>query len=246
MKWWLQQVREVAEPLLAVLLVTTFIGTGTWVLGKSMQPNFNGGEWVLVPKYETWMHRLGIGGFARGDVLVVKPPKEVPEAQMPMLGITLYPHFIKRLIALPGDTVSVQAGVVYLNAQALAETHITDRLQPFPDSFPTLEVYQGQVVAFAGYPISELPVYLQPALSMLEPLPPQTLAASQQQPVQAVGTLRLAKGYYFVMGDNRSWGGSVDSRVFGPLPLSRIAGRAAVTLLPLAKLVPPAGFAPAQ
>lgn len=36
----------------------------------------------------------------------------------------------------------------------------------------------------------------------------------------------MKPGYYFVMGDNRTLGGSEDSRTFGPVPVEAIAGRA--------------------
>ncbi|GHF62085.1 signal peptidase I [Deinococcus metalli] len=41
-------------------------------------------------------------------------------------------------------------------------------------------------------------------------------------------------GTYFVMGDNRSPGGSLDSRVFGPVSTADIAGRAVASVWPLA------------
>ncbi|GGK16413.1 signal peptidase I [Deinococcus malanensis] len=45
----------------------------------------------------------------------------------------------------------------------------------------------------------------------------------------------VASGQYFVMGDNRSPGGSLDSRMFGLVDRHDIAGRAVLTLWPVAQ-----------
>ena len=42
----------------------------------------------------------------------------------------------------------------------------------------------------------------------------------------------MPEGHYFVMGDNRSAGGSEDSRLFGPVPALSIAGRASAVIWP--------------
>lgn len=47
--------------------------------------------------------------------------------------------------------------------------------------------------------------------------------------------VRAPGGQYFVMGDNRSPGGSLDSRVFGPVGVQDIAARAPVSVWPLAR-----------
>lgn len=46
-------------------------------------------------------------------------------------------------------------------------------------------------------------------------------------------TVRVPAGHYFVMGDNRSPGGSLDSRVFGPVSVQDIASRAPASAFPL-------------
>ena len=45
--------------------------------------------------------------------------------------------------------------------------------------------------------------------------------------------ITVPEGEYFVIGDNRTASGSEDSRLFGPVPLRNIAGRAAAVIWPV-------------
>ncbi len=108
------------------LVVTQFVGTFTGVNGVSMMPNLRHGERVLIPKYETWLHRAGVGEFRRGDILVFRPPT-VAGVQSGPLGLWSYrPFLIKRLVALPGDTVRVEGGRVWVNGTEVAQNFTTD------------------------------------------------------------------------------------------------------------------------
>ncbi|HGY09869.1 MAG TPA: signal peptidase I [Oceanithermus profundus] len=235
---WDEWFRQVGEALLVAFVVTTFFFTTVQVYGRSMVPTLQHGERVLVPKYEMWMQRFGLRDWRRGEIVIVKPPEGAPNsvANFPVLGFRYRPYFIKRLVARPGDTVQVEKGRLVVNGVYVDESYITDELEPYPDSFPRVFVLEGRVVGFQGYRVEQLPAYLRPALEMLEPVPPEVARASQTRPVEYVGALRLAPGYYFVMGDNRTLGGSEDSRVFGPVTDTHIAGRAsAVWWPPLAR-----------
>jgi len=96
--------------LLAMLL---FFGINTLtarirVQSVSMQPTLYEKDFVVVSKLA---YMLGSPG--RGDVIVFNPPfnaKEVP--------------YIKRVIGLPGDTIRVSGGRVYVNGTPLEEHYI--------------------------------------------------------------------------------------------------------------------------
>lgn len=211
---WHEWFRQVGEALLLAFLVTTFLFTTVGVIGDSMVPSLKSGERVFVPKYQTWLHRFGVGEFKRGDVVVVKPPDGAPNSvqAMPIFGTPFRPSFIKRIVALPGDIVHMQAGQLYVNGREVDEAHTTRywKEQGYWD--------QGSPLAFSG----EWP-FRQTHPAEFE-VPPNT---------------------YFVMGDNRSAGGSEDSRIFGPVPLNRIAGRATFILWPIShwsRIARPEGF----
>jgi signal peptidase I len=75
--------------------------------GFSMIPTLEDGEFVLVSKIN---YRLG--AVERGDIIVFHFPMD-PEQEL-----------IKRVIGLPGDTISAQNGIVSVNGQALNEPYI--------------------------------------------------------------------------------------------------------------------------
>ncbi|MEK7550914.1 MAG: signal peptidase I [Patescibacteria group bacterium] len=97
------------------------------IKGQSMHPNFPDGEYLLTQKVSYYFH-----GPERGDVIVFKPP------------ISQDDEFIKRIIALPGDSVKVIGGKVYINGIKLAETYLADTL--FTSSSNFLEEGEEYVV----------------------------------------------------------------------------------------------------
>ncbi len=229
---WHEWFRQVGEALLVALIVTTYLFTTVQVVGNSMYPTLRNGERVFVPKYRMWLVRLGLSEWRRGEIAIIKPPPGAPNAvaPFPVLGFKFRPYFIKRIVALPGDRVRIERGQLFVNDAPVPETHITAHITPYPDSFPLVRVYRGEPVALQigglFVPLSRLPDYLRPVVGMLEPPPPDLVKRSYELPVTYVPNLRLPEGYYFVLGDNRTLGGSEDSRVFGPLPARQIAGTA--------------------
>jgi len=229
----------VGEALLVALLFTTFVFTPVWVVGNSMFPTLRNWECVLVPKWETWLVRLGLAEWRRGEIAVLKPPEGTPNsvARFPVLGFPFRAFFIKRIVAVPGDEVYVERGVVYVNGKPLDERHISDYIQVWPDSYPGACYKDGKltrVITQQGeFSLALLPPYLKPLVSMLQPPDASTVERSWLEETCVVGRIRLAKDHYFVMGDNRSLGGSEDSRTFGPVHKSAIAGRASFVLWPV-------------
>ncbi|MDO8567104.1 MAG: signal peptidase I [Dehalococcoidales bacterium] len=84
--------------------VQTFV-----VVYSSMEPNFQEGQRLLVNKVGYFF-----GAPSRGDVIIFKAPGNRKG------------DFIKRVIGLPGDTVEVKSGGVYINGKRLSEPYIKD------------------------------------------------------------------------------------------------------------------------
>lgn len=170
--------------LTVAVLIKTFLVQAFYIPSGSMEPTLYPGDRVLVNKlaYE-------LGDPQRGDIVVFDSPFAPDQDPEPVwravvrhvgeaLGIgTPASEFIKRVVALPGDEVRIEDGMVYVNGDPIEESYIS--------SDPSLADLDRLVV-----------------------------------PDEAV----------FVMGDNRTR--SQDSRVFGPVPLEEVVGKAFVRVWP--------------
>ena len=87
------------------LVIYMFLFRPFQVNGDSMYPNFLNSEYVLTNLITLRFHKP-----IQGDVIVFKAPPEPDK------------DFIKRVIGLPGDTVMVQNGDVYVNGQKLDQS----------------------------------------------------------------------------------------------------------------------------
>ncbi len=134
-------VREIAETIilaLLIFLVVRAVVQNFQVEGDSMEPTLHSSEYLLVNKAQYWEINLEtlskfipfidpgddptrfiFGGPGRGDVVVFKSPDSVPGQPES--------DFIKRIIGLPGDTVEVRDGFVFINGKALDEPYILEQ-----------------------------------------------------------------------------------------------------------------------
>ncbi len=111
-KLWFFLVDTLQSILIAAavfLVIYIFLFRPFEVSGQSMFPNFHDKEYVL-----TNLITLRFGPVAKGDVIVFKAPPEPDK------------DFIKRVVGLPGDTIMVNNGSVYVNGNLYDESSYLD------------------------------------------------------------------------------------------------------------------------
>jgi len=112
--------------LLITLVVNSFVARAWVVDGPSMQPNLYYGQRVMIEKIT---YRL-FHGPRRGDVVVV----DVADSTEPL---------IKRVVALPGETIEIRGGQVIIDGELLEEPWVEyagGRDLP-PTTVPPLHVF---------------------------------------------------------------------------------------------------------
>lgn len=122
--FFLDIIETVVIALSIFLIVYLFIMQPHQVNGKSMDPTFAHGEYLLTDKIS-----YKRGDPQRGDVIVFKAPEAThcPEGT----GC----DFIKRVIGLPGETVEVKNDAIYINGQRLPEKYLPSDFVTKPGAY---------------------------------------------------------------------------------------------------------------
>lgn len=100
-------IESVLPALVIVLVVNIFLAQATRVEGQSMEPNIHDSERIIVEKISYRLHEP-----ERGDVIVLRPLHRSSEP------------LIKRIVGLPGETVEVKDGHVYVDGEPLDEPYL--------------------------------------------------------------------------------------------------------------------------
>jgi signal peptidase I len=104
--------RDVAVSIVIAVVVIIFIYQPVKVEGTSMMPALVDQERIFVNKF---IYRFGIEEANRGDLVVFWYPGDQTKS------------YIKRVIGVPGDTVRIDRGAVYLNGKRLLEDYVPER-----------------------------------------------------------------------------------------------------------------------
>lgn len=98
----------VAIAIVLAIIIRFFIGGATTVSGTSMEPTLENGDFLLVSKIPTYFKK-----YHRGDILIIDSPD-------------LDEYYVKRLIGLPGETVEIKDGKVYINGKWMKEYYTSE------------------------------------------------------------------------------------------------------------------------
>jgi signal peptidase I len=118
-------VRDVLISVAASFMIITFLYQPVRVEGTSMQPELRDQDRLFINKFAYHFESI-----SRGDVVVFHYPRD-PEKS-----------YIKRVIALPGDTMRIDEGRLYVNGQRVEEPYVPRRYRD-SRSMPEIIVPQG-------------------------------------------------------------------------------------------------------
>lgn len=105
-------IRELAETVIFALVLVFLLQLGIRnfrVEGHSMDPNLHHGQYLVVDKL-SYRLPFGLHPPRRGDVVIFVPPTAPNK------------DFVKRVIGLPGETVALRDGQVFINGEPLPNT----------------------------------------------------------------------------------------------------------------------------
>lgn len=100
-------VKVVLISLAIILPIRLFLVQPFYVEGASMEPNFYQNEYLIIDEIS-----YRFNAEKRGEVIIFKNPKDTKA------------YFIKRVIGLPGETISIDNGKVFIDGEMLDEPYI--------------------------------------------------------------------------------------------------------------------------
>jgi signal peptidase I len=180
----------------------------------SMIPTLLVGDYLFVSKYSYGYSRFSLplspplfsgrifGSLPRrGDVAVFKLPRDTSI------------DYIKRIIGLPGDTIQMKGGQLFINGAQVPRQFIGDYIAEGDGPRMLLKEYVETLPGSDGQPGKRHDI----------------LKENDDGPLDNTQEYHIPPGYVFAMGDNRD--NSLDSRVLnavGYIPVENLVGRAEI------------------
>jgi signal peptidase I len=201
-KWLWENFKSLAGAVMIYLFVKTLFIEAFRIPSGSMIPTLLIGDWLFVNKLAygptvpfTNSHLPGYTSPRHNDVVVFVSPYQADNAP------DYTPTLVKRLIGMPGDTLHMRNGQLYLNGipqrQGFAGTNFVGDNNAVAPNFDWQHKIELKNTRFGSAPA-------QPTLGNW-------------------GPLLIPKDSYFMMGDNRYC--SKDSRYWGVVPKENVRGR---------------------
>lgn len=172
---------------------------------SSMVPTLLVGDYLFISKYDYGYSRhsfpLSLPIIPRGRIFNNPPQRgDVVVFKVPTNQSTDY---IKRIIGLPGDTIQMKSGRLYINNEAVPREKLAEEDWLTEEGWKHYIRYEETLPNGVKHDIYEL---------------------HDHAVLDNTGSYYLGDGEYFVMGDNRD--NSQDSRVFGVVPEELLEGKA--------------------
>ncbi len=193
------------------MVLRSFVAEPYNIPSSSMTPTLLVGDYLFISKYPYGYSRhsfpyslplipkgrLFENEPKRGDVVIFRMTPELsPNIKAPL-------DYIKRVIGLPGDTVQVKEGRLYINNTLVEREFVGIESDMINNELVQLTKYTETLPNGKQHFIYEV---------------------SDTAPKDNTPPIIIPEGYFLPMGDNRD--NSYDGRFFGPVPLTHLEGRA--------------------
>ena len=208
---WVEWGASFFPVILIVFVLRSFLFEPFKIPSGSMIPTLLVGDFILVNKFAYGIRLpvintkiIEVGTPQRGDVMVFRYPED------PSL------DYIKRVVGLPGDTVSYQNKRLTINGEPVSEEKAADYLHPERLYYSEQYLEKLGNVEHKMLNDTDAPAFIPDAANF---------PYRENCTYNANGVVcTVPPGHYFMMGDNRD--NSRDSRAWGFVPEQNIVGKA--------------------
>lgn len=211
---WLDLGRSFFWVIFVVFFVRSFLVEPFKIPSGSMIPTLKVGDFILVNKYAFGLRMpltnrvmIDVGRPQRGDLMVFRYPRD-PST-----------NFIKRVVGLPGDTITYTRKQLAINGQELPMSPAPPATAAQRMEFPNSE-WEREQLGEHLHTIQINPNRPSLELGQVTDFPDRDACRYNSDGV----TCTVPPGSYFMMGDNRD--SSFDSRYWGFVPDRNIVGKA--------------------
>jgi len=204
---WARAIATFVSPICFIVLIRILIVEPFVIPSGSMIPTLLVHDHILAEKWAYGLHLPGVDSFLlkwaqprRFDIVVFRYPKN-PDV-----------YFVKRVIGLPGDEISIREGILKINGQEIEQKLIEE--------------------------IKDLNIEMDSRFEYF--MEDHHVVRYEDKQQSTFHELKVPAGYIFVMGDNRDQ--SSDSRVWGFVPVNNLVGRVSRVWLSCSETLPSANY----
>ncbi|MDB5739008.1 MAG: Signal peptidase, partial [Alphaproteobacteria bacterium] len=208
---WGELAKTVVYAGLIAIVIRTFFFQPFNIPSASMEATLLVGDYLFVEKFSYGYSRytFPFGGWpfgdkmqgryfahepTRGDVIVFKYPQDNST------------DFIKRLIGMPGDTIQMKQGVLFINGKEIPKKRVADYVEKIDGEDHHVPQYEETLPEGKTYKV---------------------LDRDTEGALDNTEEFHVPAGHYFMMGDNRD--NSDDSRAaVGYVPAENLEGKAEI------------------